>query len=138
MTMRRADDGMGLVEVVIAFFLLAIIAVALLPALWSGIQNSVRQSDTATATRQLNALVETARQSAASGSCSGVNTAVATHRYLDGSDVGATATVFDVQTVGPSTYSCAAGATHTFTLTATDKSGVQLATVTATVFVTAG
>lgn len=57
----RADDGFGLVEVIIAMVLLAIIAMALLPALWNGIRYSAEQSSVATATRQVNAVVEQIR-----------------------------------------------------------------------------
>ncbi|MBM7465807.1 type IV pilus modification PilV family protein [Microbacterium esteraromaticum] len=57
----RSDEGFGLVEVVIAMMLLAIIAVALLPFLARGISQSSTQSVTATATRELNSLIEEAR-----------------------------------------------------------------------------
>ncbi|QIG40938.1 type II secretion system protein [Microbacterium sp. 4R-513] len=67
---NRADQGFGLVEVVIAIFLLAVVAVAILPGLWQGISQSARQSSTATATRYLNALVEEARDA---HSCSALN-----------------------------------------------------------------
>jgi prepilin-type N-terminal cleavage/methylation domain-containing protein len=53
--------GFSLVEVVIAMFLLGIIAVALLPPLWNGLLFSTQQSSTATATRHLNTVVEQAR-----------------------------------------------------------------------------
>ena len=54
----EVDQGFSIVEVLIAMFLLAIVAVALLPALFQGIQYSSQQSAVATATRQLNALVQ--------------------------------------------------------------------------------
>lgn len=57
------EDGFSLVEVVIAMFVLGIIAIMLLPALLSGIRYSGEQSTVATATRRLNAIVEEARQS---------------------------------------------------------------------------
>jgi prepilin-type N-terminal cleavage/methylation domain-containing protein len=134
----NSEKGFSLIEVIISMFLLGIIAVAILPALWSGITNASRQSDTASATRQLNALVETARDRAAGGSCEGVIAAAALHRYRAGIDVGATASNYDVQTAGPSGYSCTVGATNDLTLVATDQSGVNLASLTATIFVTAG
>jgi len=139
--MRDRSDaaaGFSLVEMIIAMFLLGIIAVAILPALWSGIVNASKQSATASATRQLNALVETARTRAASGDCSGAVAAAAKHRYFDGADVGATAAIFDLQTIGSAGFTCTVGATNTLTLTATDETGAGLATVTATIFVTAG
>jgi prepilin-type N-terminal cleavage/methylation domain-containing protein len=61
---RDSQAGFGLVEVIVAMLLLAIIAVAILPALWQGIQYSAAQSSTATATRHLNALIEEARDGA--------------------------------------------------------------------------
>src|SRR4051794_24525652 len=54
-------EGFGLVEVVIAVLLLAIIALALLPSLWQGVMASTKQSSTATATRYMNSIVEDAR-----------------------------------------------------------------------------
>ena len=58
----REQSGLSLVEVIIAMFLLGIIAVALLPALWQGIMLSSQQSSTATATRYLNSIIEDARE----------------------------------------------------------------------------
>ena len=52
MRVRSADAaGFGLIEVIVSFLLLAIIAVVILPVLWNGLANTVRQSDTATALR---------------------------------------------------------------------------------------
>lgn len=53
--------GFSLVEVVIAMFLLGIIAVALLPTLWQGIRYSAEQSSTATATRYMHSIIDDAR-----------------------------------------------------------------------------
>ncbi|GEM_PF-1597966 len=65
---RGADAaGFSLVEVIVAMLLLGIIAVAILPALYQGLQYSSEQSTTATATRHLNGLIEQARQDAACG-----------------------------------------------------------------------
>lgn len=65
----RSTDaaGFSLVEVVIAMFLLGVVAVAILPALWQGVQYSSEQSAVATATRHLNRLIEQARQDPACG-----------------------------------------------------------------------
>ena len=57
------DDGFSLVEVVVAMFILGLIAIAMLPALFGGIQYSAEQSTVATATRHVNALIEQGRQS---------------------------------------------------------------------------
>jgi prepilin-type N-terminal cleavage/methylation domain-containing protein len=65
---RGADAaGFSLVEVIIAMFLLGVIAIAILPALWQGIQYSSEQSAVATATRHLNGLIEQAREEPACG-----------------------------------------------------------------------
>lgn len=56
--------GFSLVEVVIAMFLLGIIAIAILPVMWNGITFSSQQANTATATRYLNSVVDQARDSA--------------------------------------------------------------------------
>lgn len=119
------DDGFGLVEVIIAMFLLAVIAVVILPAMWNGIRFSSQQSSVATATRQLNGLVEQARQGA---TCAALTTAAASRSFTDGS--GRTFT-----TSGP-TPSCTAGAAVPLTLTAV-QAGTTLATVNALVYVPA-
>ncbi len=59
----RADEGFGLVEVVIAMLLLGLIAIALLPTLINGLGYSAQQSSVATATRQVNSLIDQVRQS---------------------------------------------------------------------------
>src|SRR6478672_8500439 len=71
---RTSDEGLGIIEVVIGMFLLAVIAVALLPALWQGIRYSSDQSATATATRQLNSLVEGIRDSPSCGQIAAATT----------------------------------------------------------------
>lgn len=59
--------GFSLVEVVIAMFILGVVAVAILPTLWQGIQFASEQSAVATATRHLNGLIDDARQNNACG-----------------------------------------------------------------------
>jgi type II secretory pathway pseudopilin PulG len=134
---RAADDsGYGLVEVISGFFLLAMIAVAILPSLYNGIANASRQSDTASATRQVNALIESARQQAAGGSCAGVTSAVGAHRYFQGAEIAGTSTPYDFRTVGASGYTCTVGTTNTVTIKAFDQSGASLVSVTAAIYVT--
>ena len=58
------SSGFSLVEVIIAMFLLGIIAIALLPALWQGIMLSSQQSSTATATRYMHSIIDDARENA--------------------------------------------------------------------------
>ncbi|MBW9094082.1 hypothetical protein JNB62_10340 [Microbacterium jejuense] len=65
----------------IAMVILGIIAIALIPVLWQGIVFSSQQSTVATATRQLNALVEQARDG---GSCTSIGAAAGSHVYQDG------------------------------------------------------
>ncbi|MBD3940681.1 type II secretion system protein [Microbacterium sp. NEAU-LLC] len=80
---RGADAaGFSLVEVIIAMFVLGIIALALLPALINGIQYSSQQSTVATATRQLNAIVEDLRHG--QPTCADVINAGATQTFQDG------------------------------------------------------
>lgn len=68
MRVRGADAaGFSVVEVVIAMFLLGVIAIAILPTLYQGIRYSSEQSAVATATRHLNGLIEQARETPACG-----------------------------------------------------------------------
>jgi prepilin-type N-terminal cleavage/methylation domain-containing protein len=120
----RADDGFSMVEIVIAMFLLAIVAVALLPALWQGVSLSGQQSATATATRQLNALVEQARESP---SCGLITSVAASQQFTDGAE----RTITTSGVVG----TCAPGAAVQLRLVAVDSSGRTLATTSARVFV---
>lgn len=57
----RSDSGFGLVEVVIATFILALLAVAMVPLLITGLRVAIEQSTVATATRLLNDTIEEAR-----------------------------------------------------------------------------
>lgn len=84
-----SSSGFGLVEVIIAMFLLAVVAVAILPALWHGIRYSSEQSTVATATRFLNSLVEEARDS---GGCDAAGT-IAGRTVDDGRGMTLTAAV---------------------------------------------
>lgn len=51
---RRADDGLSLVEVIIAMFLLALLSLAVLPLLIGGVSLSVTNRDVAAATAIAN------------------------------------------------------------------------------------
>lgn len=125
----RTSDvaGFSLIEVVIAMFLLGLIAVALLPALIQGIRLSTEQSSVATATRQLNSLIEDARQQP---SCSTIATAIAEKSgFVDGSGRAFT-------TKGSLTSACAAGSAVSISITATQDAR-KLATVDAIIYVPA-
>jgi prepilin-type N-terminal cleavage/methylation domain-containing protein len=124
------DAGFSLVEVVIAMVLFAIVAVAIIPVLWQGIVYSSQQSTVATATRQLYALVESARESP---SCATIAGAAATQTFSDGADREFT-TAGSAGTCHP--CPSASGITVPLTLTATQSSR-QLAEVSALVFVPA-
>jgi len=122
----RDDAGFGLVEVVIAMLLLGIIAVAILPALWSGIQHSSRESVTATATRELNALIEQAREAQ---TCTALDDAAATQTFHAG-----TPAAFEVRVPSTFSYACTAGTAVPITLQAA-RGGTVLATVRAEVYI---
>ncbi|MGN6218802.1 MAG: type IV pilus modification PilV family protein [Microbacterium sp.] len=119
--------GFSLVEVIIAMFLLGLIAVAILPALWRGIQLSTQQSAVATATRQLNSLVEDARQSP---TCTVIANAVATKTgFSDGSGR-------PFSTEGVVHGSCSAGSAISISLKAV-QGGSTLASIDAIIYVPA-
>lgn len=118
------DEGFSIVEVIIAMFLLAIVAVAILPALFNGVRYSSQQSAVATATRQLNSFVEQARQTP---SCGSLNSAAATKTFTDGA--GKTLTSSGV--VG----TCATKTAVALRLTAVDGSGTTLATTSALIYI---
>lgn len=123
--LTTADDrGFSIVEVIISMFLLAIVAVAILPALFQGIQYSSQQSAVATATRQLNSLVEQARQAP---SCGALNSVAATLTFSDGGGKALTSS----GVVG----TCASKAVASLRLTAVDGSGTTLATTSALIYI---
>ncbi len=131
MQVRRGDardSGFGLVEVVISMLILGMIAIAIIPALWQGLQYSSEQSTVATATRQLNGLIEEARRSP---TCGSVAFATAAKSFEDGAGRPFTT----VGTVG-GCFPCAAatGIAVPLTVTAT-QNGRQLADVSARIFV---
>lgn len=123
--MTRQQDGFSIVEVLIAMFLLALVAVALLPPLWQGIRYSSQQSAVATATRELNSLVEEAREAP---TCAGLTAAALSQTVTDGS--GRTFTTSGTVGTCPATSK-----TVKLALTATDSSGTVLATTTAIIYV---
>jgi Tfp pilus assembly protein PilV len=122
---RSSDDGLGIAEVIVGMFLLAIIAVAILPALWQGIQYSSEQSSTASATRELNSLVEQIRENP---TCGQIAAAAASQSFTDGG--GRTLT-------SSGTFSaCPVSAKKvTVALTAVNQAGKTLATAKAIVYV---
>ncbi|MGN6219869.1 MAG: type IV pilus modification PilV family protein, partial [Microbacterium sp.] len=126
---RGADAaGFSLVEVVIAMFLLGVIAIALLPGLINGIRYSSEQTTVATATRQLNSLIEEARRAP---SCGALTTAATPKTFQDGAGRDFTTR----GTPGPCVpCSAKGGIAVPLTLTAT-QDGRSLATVSALIYV---
>lgn len=125
---RDADSaGLGLVEIIIGMLIVGLIAMSLIPLLWQGIRFSSEQSAVATATRQLNAIVEELRENDPV-TCANVTTAVAPQTFTDGAGRSITST-------GSATPCPASSKSVTVTLTATDTSSKTLATVNAIVYV---
>lgn len=123
----RVDDGFGLVEVVIAMFLLGLIAVALLPGLLNGLRYSAQQSTVATATRQVNGLLDQVRQSP---SCATMGTILGTSATPRSFTDGQGRTFTTQATIG----SCSAGVAVSLHITAV-QGGVTLATADALVMI---
>lgn len=63
---RTSEDGLGLIEIVISMFMLALLAIAVLPLLITGLQASVRNTTMATATQLVGKEIEQARLAARS------------------------------------------------------------------------
>ena len=121
----ESDEGFSIVELLIAMFLLAIVAVAILPALWQGLQYSTQQSAVATATRELNALVDEAR---ATPTCANLAAVAVSATVADGRGKPITTS----GTVG----ACPdASKTVKLELIAVDAAGTTLAETTAIIYV---
>ncbi|MBW9120590.1 type II secretion system protein [Microbacterium trichothecenolyticum] len=126
MGVRSTDAaGFSLVEVVIAMVILGFIAIALLPVLISGIQYSSHQADVASATRELNGLIERAR---ATPTCGTLASVAAPTKFRDGAVI--TTGRFDYESEGAG-FSCVAGGLNHLELVATTPSGKVLMTVSA-------
>ncbi|WP_109209218.1 MULTISPECIES: type II secretion system protein [Microbacterium] len=123
---RSADAaGFSLIEVVIAMVILGFIAIALLPVLISGIRYSAEQADVASATRELNALIERARSTP---TCATLTSVAAPTKFRDGAVV--TTGTYDYESEGAGFVCMSSGLNH-LELTATTPSGSVLMTVTA-------
>jgi Tfp pilus assembly protein PilV len=113
-----------MVEVVVSMVLLALIAVAVLPALWTGVRYTIQQSAVATATRELNALVEELRETP---TCAKAAAVAAATTFTDGGGRSLTSS---------GTYgACASKSTITLRLTATNAAGTSLASAVAVVYI---
>ncbi|MBW9108894.1 type IV pilus modification PilV family protein [Microbacterium ureisolvens] len=116
--------GFSLVEVIIAMFLLGVVAVAILPALWQGIVLSSQQASTATATRYMNSIVDDAR---ATPTCSFLASISALPGVTDGRGVSLSTSTTTVS-------GCAPGSTATLSVEVVGD-GRVLASTTALIFV---
>jgi prepilin-type N-terminal cleavage/methylation domain-containing protein len=90
----RADDGFGLVEVIVSMVILAVIAIAFLPVLIQGMKQSVANSTLATATQLVNEKLQLAQ--ASGPTCSNVSLVAGQEDFID--EYGVTIRV--VTTVG--------------------------------------
>ncbi|GAA5204606.1 type IV pilus modification PilV family protein [Microbacterium jejuense] len=122
--------GFSLVEVIIAMVIMGVIALALIPILFQGIRLSLEQSSVATATRQLYAIVEEARESP---TCGALTSATASQVFRDGANR-------DFTTSGATSgcVSCPAATGTTVSLELAAVQGTRtLATLSALIFVPA-
>ena len=116
--------GFSLIEVIIAMFLLGIVAVAILPALWQGITLSSQEASTATATRYMNKVVDDAR---ATPTCAFLAAVPSLPTFTDGRGVS-------LSTASSSVTGCAKGATAKLTVNVVGE-GRTLATATALIYI---
>jgi type II secretory pathway pseudopilin PulG len=123
------DRGFGIAEVLVAMFLLGLIAVALIPILVQGLRVSVQNASLATATQLANQQIEQVRSLTA---CSSITAATSTATAQN-------VPLKAVRTIGSTCPSTANGYPTTVkvsvTVTRTDTSAV-LATANTLVFVT--
>lgn len=120
---QKTDEGFSLVEVVVAMFLLGLIAVAILPALWQGVRFSSQQSSTATATRYANSIIDDARRIA---TCAYVNSIPTLPNVSDGRGVA--------MSTSTSLVACTAGTATKIVVNVVGESRT-LATATALVYI---
>lgn len=126
------DEGLGLIEIVIAMMLLAVLAVAFLPVLIQGLQVAALNATRATANQLVNKQIETARAQADDCSLITDLASVPVSPVVDPRNV----TLVTTRTVGacPSTYP----GTVSFTVTVRDEeapSGQYLSSATTYIYV---
>jgi prepilin-type N-terminal cleavage/methylation domain-containing protein len=90
----RADDGFGLVEVIVSMVILATIAIAFLPVLIQGMKQSVANSTVATATQLVNEKLQLAQ--ASGPTCTNVSLLAGEEEFIDDHGV----TILVTTTVG--------------------------------------
>ena len=111
---RASDAGLGLLEIVISMFLIALLAVAFVPVIISGIRASSLNSTVATATRLVSQAVDTAR-AAGPADCAAAQLLNSTVTQVDAQGV-----TLRVTTSVPAVGTCVDGAIMTVTVTAVD------------------
>lgn len=87
---RASDQGLGLVEIVVSMFVMALIAVSLAPLLIQGMRASVRNATLAAGTQFVNERVQVAQ--AASPICTDVQATAGVTTFTDARGVGLEAT----------------------------------------------
>jgi prepilin-type N-terminal cleavage/methylation domain-containing protein len=90
----RADDGFGLVEVIVSMVILATIAIAFLPVLIQGMKQSIANSTVATATQLVNEKLQLAQ--ASGPTCTNVSLLAGEEELIDDHGV----TILVTTTVG--------------------------------------
>lgn len=84
-TRARGDDGLGLVEIVVSMFMLALLAIAFAPLLIQSLRVSAENTTIATATQLVNDRMQIAQSHGPS--CSAVASIVGTTTVIDARDV---------------------------------------------------
>jgi type II secretory pathway pseudopilin PulG len=113
-TDRASDAGLGLLEIVISMFLIALLAIAFVPVIISGIRAASLNSTVATATRLVSQAVDAAR-TAAPGDCAAAQLLNATVTEVDAQGV-----TLRVTTSVPAVGVCVDNEVMTVTVTAVD------------------
>jgi type II secretory pathway pseudopilin PulG len=78
LTRRTLDSGFGIIEIVVAMFLLGLLAVAVVPILVQGLRLSATNSTLATATQLANQQIEQMRSQQSCGAIVAATTTVST------------------------------------------------------------
>lgn len=76
---HREDEGFGVIEVVVAMFLLGLVAVAIIPILVAGLRLSVQNTVVASATQLANQQIEQVRSATACASVTAATTTSSVH-----------------------------------------------------------
>lgn len=110
------DEGLGLLEIVISMFLIALIAIAFIPVLVSGLRASELNSTTATATRLVAQAVDAAHR-AEPANCSALQLVAGTTTQVDAQGV-----TIEVVSSVPAEADCIEGSTNLVHVVARDAS----------------